>query len=185
MGELEQRVRNGALETNVEVRALKPREAVRAERADRRAVEAVEAERVEILWSILASFRAMLRESGDIATSPFARAKHSGPVRKGARALLGLGARGWTVGRLDAEVVLPGPYAGATRDLELTLVMLLDGKLYCCADGIIWDRYRFGQDGHPDMPVAFPASAWRELEDTVLEHVGHFVGVYRLDRQLG
>ncbi|MFT7648348.1 MAG: hypothetical protein ACI8Y4_003100 [Candidatus Poriferisodalaceae bacterium] len=184
MGELEQRVRDAAMETQFEVRALKPREAVKAEKADRRADQSLEDERCEILRSILASFRGALREFGDIGTSPYPRAKHNGPIRKGLTSLFGLGARGWTVGRLDAEVVLPGPYAGATRRLELTLVMLLDAKLYCGADGVIWDRYRFGQSNHPDMPVAFPPSAWRELEETVPEHVGQFVGVYQLDWQL-
>ena len=56
MGELEQRVRDAAMETQFEVRALKPREAVKAEKADRRADQSLEDERCEILRSILASF---------------------------------------------------------------------------------------------------------------------------------
>lgn len=178
--ELEDRVRRAALDAASQPStALSRREAARADRQARRDAKVDEHRRVTALRGIVRRVRAALRDRGDVGTTSFRRHR-SGRI---SRWLPG-GVRGWVLSSMAAEVVLKGEFAGTLRSCELQLLLTTDGRVHVGADGVIYDRYRFGQTYHPEMPVSFPMQAWRDLEDQVPEFVGELVGRLQLTWQV-
>ena len=174
------RVERAAMEVGVSPPALSPRAAVRAERENMRRDRIADADRVRSLRQIIAGFRVAVSEAGDIGTQRYFKARRVGAARRTIRRLFQIHPRGWPVADLPAEIVLPGAYSGALRRCRLELVLLTDSRLYAAVDGAIWDRYRLGQREHPELGASFPMQAWRDLEDTVPEHIGRLVGQYQL-----
>ena len=174
------RVERAAVEVGVSPPALSPRAAVRAERENMSRDRIADADRLRSLRQIIGGFRAAVSEAGDIGTQKYFKARQVGATRRTIRRLFQLHPRGWSVADIPAEIVLPGAYPGAVRRCRLELVLLTDSKLYAAVDGAIWDRYWLGQRKHPELGASFPMQAWRDLEDTVPEHIGHLVGQYHL-----
>ena len=175
MDELEDRVRRAALDAQSAAGGLSPRAAARAERETRRLAKAQETARVDSLKAIVRKLRAALKDRNDVGTSSYRRHRDNRLA-----AAMSRRHRGWVVASLPAEVVLKGEFAGALRSCELQLLLGTDGKVYAAADGTIYDRFRFGQTYHPEMPVTFPLQAWRDLEERVPEFVGALVGQLQL-----
>lgn len=182
MSDFDDRVRQAALETpaTAELVALTPREAAKAEKDAAREAKAAEDARIASLQKVVARFRSELKVAGDPGTGSFTR----GQVKGRLRGLAQRSPRGWVIGSLAGEVVVPGQYGGLTRPCELQLILLTNGRVNAAADGAVWERYRFGQQTHPEMAVSFPMQAWRDLEETIPETIGHHIGHLKLDWRL-
>ena len=174
--DLEERVRRAALAASTSDQVFAPRQAARVEREERRGERRLAEMRLSALSKLLRRLRQALKDRGDVGTGSFVRHRRHRLSR-----LLPNTRRGWLVARLPAEVVVDGGRFGdSRRSCELQLVLLTRGQLYAANDGVLFERYRLGQNRHPEMSVSFPMQAWRDLEDRIPEHVGELVGRLQL-----